>query len=206
MLIGAMLAMLMVAAAPALAEMHDGDATTLNVQECIAIFGDQSADQYQIESDGSFQGLSQAQVQYCLQVLGNATVGGDGHHHDDDHAHGGDATTLNVQQCIAIFGDQDATQIQYDSDGSFQGLSQVQVQYCLQVIENVTAGGGVVVDGHNGEMVDENGEVIIVEEHTGVVGDEGFLLLPDTGGASLLVLGAGALLVAGGLLARKIAR
>jgi hypothetical protein len=211
MLIGAMLAMLMVAAAPALANMHDdGDATTLNVQECIAIFGDQDATQIQYDSDGSVQGLSQAQVQYCLQVIQNVTAGGGVHHgdgHHDDHAHGGDATTLNVQQCIAIFGDQEATQIQYDSDGSFQGLTQTQVQYCLQVIENVTAGGGVHHgDGHNGEMVDENGEVIVIEEHTGVVGDEGFLLLPDTGGASLLVLGAGALLVAGGLVARKIAR
>ena len=36
--------------------------------------------------------------------------------------------------------------------------------------------------------------------------DDGAAELPDTGGASLLTLGAGALLVAGGLLARRIIR
>lgn len=37
-------------------------------------------------------------------------------------------------------------------------------------------------------------------------GDGGTQVLPDTGGASMLVLGAGALLVAGGLLSRRIVR
>jgi guanyl-specific ribonuclease Sa len=108
-----------------------------------------------------------------------------------------DASTLNVQTCLAYFGDQTAAQYQYDSDGSVQGLTQTQVQYCQQLIQNVTAGGQYAVDG-DGVVVDENGEV--------VVGEEGFAFLPDTGGASLLMLGAGALLVAGGLLARRIAR
>jgi hypothetical protein len=117
----------------------------------------------------------------------------------DDHD-GGDAATLNVQTCLAYFGDQTAAQYQYDSDGSVQGLTQTQVQYCQQLIQNVTEGGTVT---ENGDIVDENGEVIV---EGGVVGEEGFAFLPDTGGASLLMLGAGALLVAGGLLARRIAR
>jgi hypothetical protein len=216
MLLGAMLAMTMLAVSPALANMEEGgDATTLNVQECIAIFGDQSADQYQVESDGSVQGLTQAQVQYCQQLLGNVTAGGDAHHGDDHHGTtaGGDAATLNAQQCIAIFGDQDATQIQYDSDGSFQGLSQTQVQYCLQVIENVTAGGQTVVEPGTGEVTHgvvegevHHGHGAVADADTGVAHTEGFALLPDTGGASLLILGAGAALISGGLLARKLAR
>jgi hypothetical protein len=206
---------------------HDdgGDAVTLNAQTCAAFFGDQDATQIQDGSDGSVQILTQAQVQYCLQVIQNVTAGGGVHHgdgHHDDHAHGGDATTLNAQQCIAIFGDQDATQIQYDSDGSFQGLTQTQVQYCLQVIQNITAGGTTTI-GHDDVVFDhaidqyviEGTETIVVFDHTvdafvvehsGVVGTEGFALLPDTGGISLLVLGAGALLVSGGLLVRRIAR
>jgi hypothetical protein len=204
---------------------HDdgGDAFTLNAQTCAAFFGDQDATQIQDGSDGSAQFLTQAQVQYCLQVIENVTVGGTGNgDHHDGHGNGGDATTLNAQQCIAIFGDQDATQIQYDSDGSFQGLSQTQVQYCLQVIENVTAGGTTTI-GHDDVVFDhaidqyviEGTETIVVFDHTvdafvvehsGVVGTEGFVLLPDTGGISLLVLGAGALLVSGGLLVRRIAR
>jgi guanyl-specific ribonuclease Sa len=108
---------------------------------------------------------------------------------------GAEATTLNVQECIAIFGDQDAAQYQVDTQYSAQDLTQAQVQYCQQLIQNITAAGAV--------QYGDDGEVIIEE---GVAGEEGFALLPDTGGASMLMLGAGALLVAGGLLARRIAR
>jgi hypothetical protein len=149
-------------------------------------------------------------IQECNQVINNFFGGdpdaGDPTGDDPADSAGGNAFTLNAQTCAAFFGDQDATQIQYGSDGSFQGLSQTQVQYCLQVIENVTAGGSAVVDDHNGEVVHEDNVEVVVEEHTGIAGTPGLVLLPDTGGASLLVLGTGALLVAGGLLARRVTR
>ena len=81
------------------------------------------------------------------------------------------------------------------------GVSQNQVSACL---ESVAVGGDVNVDG--------GGTAAAKHTATATAGGGGSASaaaggeLPDTGGASLLALGAGALLVAGGLLARRIVR
>ena len=88
-----------------------------------------------------------------------------------------------------------------------QGITQQQVNACLGEIN----------------VGDDDGTVIAIEDGTAPAGDDGSAsasasasaagsasaateTLPETGGASLLALGAGALLVAGGLLARRIVR
>lgn len=155
-------------------------------------------------------------VQYCYQIINNINEGapadgvappGDGV--DDgipgDGA-GAGAATLNLQQCIAVFGDQSAAQYQVGAEGSLQELTQAQVQYCLQLIENVTvagaagAGDGIVHGDAHANGAAAGGGV----ENTGIAGTEGFALLPDTGGAPWLALAGGVLLMAGGLLARKV--
>ncbi|WP_162924715.1 hypothetical protein [Rubrobacter indicoceani] len=88
------------------------------------------------------------------------------------------------------------------------------VQNCVQgdgnVVGGATGGGtGVAVEGDDG---DDGGAVSGGSGVSGVseAGDDTasatYSVLPDTGGASLIALGAGALLVGGGLVARRIVR
>lgn len=94
-----------------------------------------------------------------------------------------------IVQCVQIIGGQyvdqaalaDASEVAQEA-----GVSVEAVQNCI------AAGEGAAVNVVTGEIVDG--------------GDGEAATLPDTGGASLLALGAGALLVAGGLLARRIVR
>ncbi|TCJ15308.1 LPXTG cell wall anchor domain-containing protein [Rubrobacter taiwanensis] len=125
------------------------------------------------------------------------------------------ATTVNLQTCLAYFGDQTAVQYQAGTQYSVQDLTQAQIQYCQQIIQNITAGGEVVFQPgevvfvpHAQQYVVEGTEIVVVfDEAAGAfVPAEETLVLPDTGGISLLALGAGALLIAGGLLARRISR
>ena len=73
------------------------------------------------------------------------------------------------------------------------GITQAQVSACLGGI-NVNEGGSVSVIFDTASPTSSPTASASVPT------------LPDTGGASLLALGAGALLVAGGLLARRIVR
>ena len=83
-----------------------------------------------------------------------------------------------------------------------QGVSVAQVNQCLN--DNDDDGNGVV-------EVDEG---VVTVSATAAAGSASAAaasapaatVLPETGGASLLALGAGALLVGGGLVARRIAR
>ncbi|ABG05617.1 hypothetical protein Rxyl_2700 [Rubrobacter xylanophilus DSM 9941] len=96
------------------------------------------------------------------------------------------------------------------------GISVDAVQNCLQAGDdiNLEQGGTVVV--HPGH--DDGGDVH-GDDNGGTSSEDGATasasasaaaatggVLPETGGASLIALGAGALLVAGGLLARRIIR
>ncbi len=238
-----MLAMVMVAAAPAMAQ-QSGDI----FQTCINEFGDQSVsanvdqdnvqdqDSDQISADNEANAESgdadadQAAGQAGIDVNGDGVV-----NEADNAATSGDAD--------ASAGNNDSTQTQYaDNEADItQNVTQEQIAICNQVAESVAAGeiveGDIVnvvdqykADGalviavdEDGDGVDDvTGEVIAVDEDgdgvddvTGEVivsaapGDAAAAaggVLPDTGGASLIALGAGALLVAGGLLARRIVR
>jgi LPXTG-motif cell wall-anchored protein len=84
------------------------------------------------------------------------------------------------------------------------GVSQNQVNACYG---SVAVGGDVNVDGGGTAAAKHTATA------TASAGDGGGAAtaaaggeLPDTGGASLIALGAGALLVAGGLLARRFVR
>jgi LPXTG-motif cell wall-anchored protein len=86
------------------------------------------------------------------------------------------------------------------------GVSQNQVLACLDSIaagDDVNIGDGsasaVTVTAHAKKAT---ATATATSSASAAAGGE----LPDTGGASLLALGAGALLVAGGLLARRIVR
>jgi hypothetical protein len=79
------------------------------------------------------------------------------------------------------------------------GVSQNQVLACYESVAaggDINAGGTVVATAGGGGGGGGGGSASAAAGGT----------LPDTGGASLFALGAGALLVAGGLLARRIVR
>jgi hypothetical protein len=127
-----------------------------------------------------------------------------------------DAEAFNLQHCVALFGSQSGTQVQYGSDGSAQFLTQEQVQFCRQQIQNVTssgggeviAGGGPTAAGHDvvsgGSATGEGSDA--TENRSSAAGTTGPFLLPDTGGIALAVLGTGVLMIFCGLLVRRIAR
>jgi hypothetical protein len=168
MLLAAMLAMVLAAAAPALAQVTGGDAED----------GDATAAQY----------VDCSQVQAALGVQ-----------YGDDNA--------AVDDSVAGAADE-------------LGITQNQVNACLGNVTDVNQAGGNAGD----IVVDENGTVVAHDDGSasasasasaagsasaaseGSAAAAATTTLPETGGASLLALGAGALLVAGGLLARRIVR
>lgn len=109
--------------------------------------------------------------------------------------------------------DQDATS-QYGDITQQQCQNVANVQYndlddsTITIIQSCINAGFLTVDVLPPEVV-EVIEVTPVTESVTVVEEEAsatLSVLPDTGGASLIALGAGALLVGGGLLARRIIR
>ncbi|HSK98807.1 MAG TPA: hypothetical protein VK869_00585, partial [Rubrobacteraceae bacterium] len=89
-------------------------------------------------------------------------------------------------------------------------ITQEQVNACL---EGVAAGGDITVEGDDGTAAAaaSASAAAAAGAAAGGAAAGGSAAaaggaLPETGGASLLALGAGALLVAGGLLARRIVR
>lgn len=90
-----------------------------------------------------------------------------------------------IVECTLLFGQY--TDIDQLAAGDESEIAQ-EAGVSIEVVQNcIAAGEGALVDLGTGEIVEG-------EEET----------LPDTGGASLFTLGAGALLVGGGLLARRI--
>jgi hypothetical protein len=79
-----------------------------------------------------------------------------------------------------------------------QGVTQAAVVECVEegAVEGSVAAAAPVVAQYEATASATASATAAVEEE----------VLPETGGASLLALGAGALLVAGGLLARRIVR
>jgi hypothetical protein len=142
-----MLAMVLAAAAPALAQTATGGDTTILQYSC---------DQIQAAVNTQYQaGEGTGAVAGAAQSLG-----------------------IDQQQVLACFGTAAALQ-----DSAI----------------NVTVGAGGGGGGHTATSTSTSTSTSSASAAAGGA-------LPSTGGASLIALGAGALLVAGGLLARRIVR
>ena len=225
MMLAALLAMVLVAAAPALAQdvtfEGDGDdnsqgddatnQTTESLQYCIALFGDQNAAVAQnvssddseaaIASDGgggaaegeedqeegnqTGAAISQEQAQYCDQVIQNALA-------DDESA------SVNVN-------DAEIDGVDNDEDGAVDEGDGSEASAAAAAAAAVAASGSGSAAACAGAAAGGSGAAAGAGAAAGgSAGSTG--VLPATGGASLLALGAGALLVAGGLVARRIVR
>ena len=164
MMLAAMLAMVLVAAAPAFAQATGGD-VDIQVVDCSQVaavaaaqgqYGDATATSGDVASAAAAEianelGVSVEQVNACVEGV----AAGDDIVVEDDMDHEDDAEAEASAEASASAGS--------SSGGSSSGGS---------------SSGSAASSG----------------------------TLPDTGGASLITLGAGALLVAGGLVARRIVR
>jgi hypothetical protein len=83
------------------------------------------------------------------------------------------------------------------------GITQAQVNACLGGIGNNNGGGTTTVTVSASGSSSASSSTASASSSSASASSS---TLPDTGGASLFALGAGALLVAGGLLARRIVR
>ncbi|HET7271611.1 MAG TPA: LPXTG cell wall anchor domain-containing protein [Rubrobacter sp.] len=86
------------------------------------------------------------------------------------------------------------------------GITQAQVNACLGGIDNDTTTGGGGGGGTTTVTVTSTSTSTSTASASSSASASAASELPSTGGASLFALGAGALLVAGGLLARRIVR
>ena len=203
MMLAALLAMVLVAAAPALAQdvtfEGDGDdnsqgddATNQNVesaQYCLAIFAEQNANiEQNVSGDENETGaaIGQDQIQYCEQVIQNALA--------DD---GSIAANANDVEVDGVDNDEDGTVD--EGDGSEASAAAAAAAAAAASSGSAAAGAGAAA-GSGGSAAGAGAAA----GSGGSAGSTG--VLPATGGASLLTLGAGALLVAGGLVARRIVR
>src|SRR5215212_8964791 len=120
------------------------------------------------------------------------------------NAVGGSVQYVDCDQIQAAATGQYNTDNQQDLAGIAQdlGVSQNQVSACL---DSIAAGRDVNIN-----TASASAATVIATATAGGGGGSASAAaggaLPSTGGASLLALGAGALLVAGGLLARRIVR
>ncbi len=176
MLLAALLAMVLAAAAPAFAQ----NVTAIN------------------EGDD---------VEYnavCQNILGSVGDITTGNNTADANA-SADASVSGDENAVAVFNEAVAGEIAQDS-----GVTIEQANECLNNAD--LDGDGFV------ELVElKKFGVVVVKDSAAAVqyqygggggggGGGGTAVLPETGGASLIALGAGALLVAGGLIARRIVR
>jgi len=190
MLLAAMLAMVLAAAAPAFAQQYQ--------------YQDQDADSGDVTNEGS----------------GGVDVSGDDNTFED----------VNIAQCTAVLnqvntGNQQTQQAveqfgyfyayQYADQDAAQYIVQnaALVQYCAQAVGDVTVDAvaeeeAAAAAASGGEAAAAGGEAAAAGGEAAASGgsSSSSSSLPATGGISLLTLGAGALLVAGGLVARRIVR
>ena len=192
MLLAAMLAMVLAAAAPAFAQAvieDDGDDGNTNVQyvdcsqvQAAAAAQGQYGDANAAADDESVAIANISQDLDITQNQVNACLGGI---EDSNIAQGGENGGV-------IF-DVDDDGVDDDGDGAVD-----------EDEGSASASASAVAD------VDDDGDGAVDEgsasASASAVADDDVAELPETGGASLLALGAGALLVAGGLVARRIVR
>ncbi len=178
MLLMAMLAMVLAAAFPALAQSQGGEV-------------DQEIDEQDVEIEDSICTNVQqvAANQYnagdqSANASANASAGGEDSEDSSANASANASAIANeldvsqavVQQCF--------------NDGSVSASASADGAQAM----GMTGGGGGGGGGGGSASASASASAAATE------------VLPETGGASLLALGAGALLVAGGLLARRIVR
>jgi LPXTG-motif cell wall-anchored protein len=194
-------------------EESEGDTTNVAAVNCDQILQQVGGDQV-ATATGSGEGdvaaannqeFTADQIQQCIAIAGNNNAvtgnvgdvtdgGGDSgdEHADDSGNNGGDEHAVegdeNGGEHVAEAGDDTGAEAGDDTGA-----------------EAVAGDANGVDDDGDGE-VDENGEVVVVISGGADSGDSGISVLPDTGGYSLIALGAGALLVAGGLIARRFVR
>ena len=172
MMLAAMLAMVLVAAAPALAQDEEiigaTDQSAESVQYCLSFFDDQDLEQ-NVSGDENETGAINNQQQYCEQVIQNAQA--------DD---GSIAANLNDSE-IAVDVDEDGDVDEADAEAAAAASAAASASAGASAGSGSSAGSSAGSSSSAGQ-------------------------LPATGGVSLLTLGAGALLVAGGLVARRIVR
>ncbi len=170
MLLAAMLAMVLVAAAPAFAQIAIDNSTDTSF-------------------DGSFNTTS-----FCNQV-GGVVLANQGQYGDAGAAAAGDsAAAADISQELGVSQDQVLncfSNLDTNGDGTIDvsDTSGGSSSSSSSSSASASAGGGSASASAGGSAAAASGGT-----------------LPDTGGASLIALGAGALLVAGGLLARRIVR
>jgi hypothetical protein len=144
-------------------------------------------------------------------ALAQVTVAGD----DNNAAQYVDCSQVNAA-LGAQYGDQNAAASDESvaSAANELGITQNQVNACLGEVSDVNQGEDNVGDVVVGSVAaGDDGSASAAAAGSASAASEGSAsaaaateTLPETGGASLLALGAGALLVAGGLLARRIVR
>ena len=177
MLLAAMLAMVLAAAAPAFAQATVGD--------------DDNGDNVQYVDCSQVQAAVQAQY-------GDANAAAD----DESIAAAAIDQGLTQNQVNACIGGIDDSNIAQGDDNVGAG----------DVVDLGNGGGGSVVasvDGGGSVAAgsdDGGSSASAASDSSSSATSSSTTELPETGGASLLALGAGALLVAGGLLARRIVR
>ncbi|QIN80257.1 hypothetical protein GBA65_18985 [Rubrobacter marinus] len=183
MMLAALLAMVLVAAAPALAQdaVIEGDDESVT-DETSATAGDNS----QVAVNDCEQVLDQVAYQYNNPV---ANISGD----ENEVAQGGNGVDAEqVQYCVNLLqGGFNEVDVDEDDDGVVEegeGDAAAAAAAAAASGSGASAGAGASAGGSSAGGSASAGE------------------LPATGGVSLLTLGAGALLVAGGLVARRIVR
>jgi hypothetical protein len=174
MLLAAMLAMVLVAAAPAFAQSATAGA---------------SAGATAITGGGSDDGQYNANA-VCQNIIGS--IG------DITQTQSGDADAVAVDDSAA------AADVAQE-----QGVTINQVNDCLNTVD-LDDDGFITPDEHGVVVVSVSASASASAPAAAAASPSASAsaaaVLPETGGASLIALGAGALLVAGGLLARRIVR
>ena len=201
MLLLSMVAMVMVAAVPALAQ----DA---------GVSGDGTANGGDVTTtDTQYQNQASAIVQDCSVTVNQGQYG-------DASGDGATITTtigdVTGAQCQAII---NQVQAGNDAVGAVNAvLGDGTVAAATDTADTTVVADTNGVDDNGDGVVDESGETAVVaadssssaaassssSADSSSSASESTSVLPDTGGASLFTLGAGALLVGGGLLARRI--
>ena len=134
---------------------------------------------------------------------------------DDSVAQGGDVQYVDCSQVAAAlqgqYGDAVADDEAVATVASEQGITINQANACLGEIEDLNQGGDDAGDIVVGSVAAGDDASAAAGSASAAAGSASAAAsapaeLPETGGASLLALGAGALLVAGGLVARRIVR
>jgi len=172
-------------------DQNFGDIT---LEECSAIINNNTGAQYSPEIN-----------QRCVNIIDNGGGGDDNGGGGDDN---GDVTNITIDINGDGFIDEDDA-IDLNGDGIFDAAD-------LEIAEaGATGTASASADaasaspasdddgsGDDGSSDDSDGS----SDDVAAAATGGTATLPETGGASLIALGAGALLVAGGLLARRIVR